>query len=130
MKKNVSILFLLVMIIGLVFNIGCKKTEEGIDITDGTWAFFLESSDGSSALVYDFRGDPQQGNVYYRNENRGTYTVSGNMVNFTVNHYDGDNNLYLYTYSGLLSNYYNMSGSFSINMPDGSTINGTFTAER
>jgi hypothetical protein len=130
MKKNISKLFVLVIIIGLVVNIGCKKKDEGIDITDGTWAFFLETSDGSNALVYDFRGDQQQGNVYFQNENRGTYTVSGNMANFTVNHYDAESNLYVYTYSGLFSDYYNMSGSFYISMPDGSTINGTFTAER
>ena len=130
MKNNVSKLFLLLMVISLVVNIGCKKTNEGIDITDGTWAFSLETAEGSPVVIYDFRGNLQQGNVYYRQENRGTYTVSGDIVNFTVNHYSSDNSLYLYTYSGTIGDYNHMSGNFYISYPDGSTVSGTFTAER
>jgi hypothetical protein len=130
MKKNILKLFLFLAIISLVINIGCKKSTGGIDITEGTWGFSLETAEVSTVVVYDFQGDPQQGNVYYRQENRGTYTVSGDMVNFTVDHYGSDNDLYLYTYSGIIEDYNHISGTFYVTYPDGSIVSGTFTAER
>jgi hypothetical protein len=132
MKNIVLKLFFLLMIIALVTvtNIGCKKGDEGIDITDGTWGLLLTSNSNTVALVYDFQGDQEQGNVYYSGARRGTYSVSGDIVNFTVNHYDEEDNLYLYTYSGRFIDYYNMSGAFYVTYPDGSIVSGTFTAER
>jgi hypothetical protein len=130
MNKNVSKLLLLLITISLIVSIGCKKKNDGIDITNGTWAFALETVDINTVVIYDFRGDLQQGSVYYRQDNRGTYTVSGDILNFTVNHYGNDNSLYLYTYSGIISDYYHISGSFYVTNPDGSTDSGTFTAER
>ena len=130
-KIVLKLLFLLVIIaLVTVTNTGCKKGEEGIDITDGAWGFLLTSNSNTVALVYDFQGDQQQGNVYYNGVRSGTYSVSGDIVNFTVNHYDGENNLFLYTYSGRFLDYFNMSGSFYVTYPDGSIVSGTFTAER
>ncbi len=132
MIKIVSKLFFFVVLIALVTvpDIGCKKKEEGIDITDGSWGFVLTSDSTTVAVVYDFRGDRSQGDVYYRGVRSGTYTVSGDLVNFIVNHYDAENNLYLYTYRGMLLDHFNMSGSFTVTYPDGTIVSGTFTAER
>jgi len=130
-KTVLKLFFLLVIIASVtVIDMGCKKKEEGIDITDGTWGFLLTSNSNTVALVYDFRGDRRQGDVYFNGARSGSYSVSGDIVNFTVNHYDGENNLYLYTYSGMFLDYYNMSGSFTVTYPDGSIVSGTFTAER
>jgi hypothetical protein len=130
MKKIVFNLLLLMIIIGLTASMACKSGDKGFDITNGTWGVFLESSLGSNALVYDFQGNKDQGTVFYRNEDRGTYTVAGSNVSFTVNHFDAQGNLFLYVYTGTVIDDLNMSGSFTITNPDGTTTNGTWTALR
>jgi len=130
MKKIVLVLSLIILTIGVAVNTGCKKSDDSFDITDGSWSFHLSAGSDSSSLVYAFRGDKGQGSVYYNNENRGTYTVSGVLINFTVNHYDVAGGLYVYVYSGTSSDYYHMRGSFSVTYPGGSVISGTWTAER
>ena len=118
------------VIIGLTAGMACKSGEKGFDITEGTWGVFLETPAGSSALVYDFQGSKESGNVYYRNQERGTYRVTGNNVSFTVNHFDEQDNLFLYVYSGVVEDDFNMRGSFTITNPDGTVTNGTWTALR
>ncbi|MCP5104907.1 MAG: hypothetical protein GY950_16090 [bacterium] len=130
MKKFGLTILLILVVTAFTVNTGCKKSDKGFNISDGTWGFYLQTNAGTSALVYDFQGSETQGEVYYRHENRGTYTVSGNIANFTVNHYDPENNLFVYVYRGTFGDYYNMSGSFSVTNPDGSVTSGTFTAER
>ncbi len=130
MKKIVFNLLLLMVIISLTASMACKSGDKSFDITEGTWGVFLESSTGSSALVYDFQGSKESGNVYYRNQERGTYNVSGNNVSFTVNHFDEQDNLFLYVYTGVVIDDLNMSGSFTITNPDGTTTTGTWTALR
>lgn len=130
MKKIVFKLLLLIIVGGLTAGTACKSGEKGFDITEGTWGVFLETPAGSSALVYDFQGTKASGKVYYRNQERGTYSVSGNNVSFTVNHFDGQDNLFLYVYSGVVVDDLNMSGSFTITNPDGTVTNGTWTALR
>lgn len=130
MRKIVLSACLAILTIALALNTGCKKSDDSFDITDGSWAFYLQSGPDSSSLVYAFRGNKDEGNVYYSNENRGTYSVSGSLVNFTVSHYDVDDQLYLYTYTGTYSDYYNMNGSFTVRYPNGTILNGTWQAER
>jgi hypothetical protein len=130
MRKIVLSACFAILTIALALNSGCKKSGDSFDITDGSWAFYLQSGPDSSSLVYAFRGTKEAGNVYYSNENRGIYTVSGSLVNFTVSHYDVENLEYLYTYTGTHSDYYNMTGSFTVKYPNGTIINGTWQAER
>lgn len=130
MKKIVLALSLIILTVVFAVNTGCKKSDDSFDITDGSWAFYLAAGSDSSSLVYAFRGDKGQGTVYYNNENRGSYTVSGVLINFTVNHYDAAGGLYVYVYTGTSSDYYNMNGSFSVTYPSGSVISGTWSAER
>jgi len=130
MKKSAWVLSLIILIIGAAVNSGCKKSDDSFDITDGNWAFHLAAGSDSSSLVYTFQGDKLQGSVYYNNENRGSYTVSGVLINFTVNHFDAAGGLYVYVYSGMSSDYFHMSGNFSVTYPGGSVISGTWSAER
>lgn len=130
MKKSVWVLSLIVLTIGVAVNTGCKKSDDSFDITDGSWAFHLVAGGDSSSLVYSFRGDKGQGSVYYNSENRGSYTVTGTLINFTVNHYDVAGALYVYVYTGTSRDYFYMSGNFSVTYPGGSVISGTWSAER
>lgn len=130
MKKIVFNLLILMTITGLTATMACKSGGKSFDITNGTWGVFLESPSGSNALVYDFQGNKDQGTVYYQNEDRGTYTVAGNTVSFTVNHFDEQGNLFVYIYTGSVIDDLNMSGTFTISNPDGTTTTGTWTALR
>lgn len=130
MRKIVISACLAILTVALALNTGCKKSDDSFDITDGSWAVYLQSGPDSSSLVYAFRGNKDAGNVYYSNENRGSYSVSGSLVNFTVSHYDVEDLLYLYTYTGTYSDYYHMNGSFTVRYPNGTILNGTWQAER
>ena len=130
MKRIVLTLSLIILTIGFAVNTGCKKSDDSFDITEGSWAFYLSAGSDNSSLVYTFRGEKDQGNVIYNNEVRGSFTVSGTLVNFTVNHYDAVGDLYVYVYTGTSRDYLFMSGSFSVTYPGGSVISGTWSAER
>jgi hypothetical protein len=130
MKKIASVVFLILLTGALAVSTGCKEKKPGIDITDGSWAVTVTWGGASISLEYEFRGELESGNVYYGVENRGMYTVDGDLVNFNVTHYDVNYAAYLYSFRGTLLDYYNMEGEFSINNPDGSIDNGTFTANR
>lgn len=130
MKHNVLKLFLIFMMIGLTATMGCKKGEKAFDITDGSWGVVLKTSTATSGWVYQFVGTQESGSVYYDNINLGTYTVSGDTVNFTTNHSDEDDNIYVYVYNGVINDYYSMSGTFVIKPPNGSIVTGTWTASR
>jgi hypothetical protein len=130
MKKNVVKVFLIFIMIGLTAEIGCKKGEKEFDITDGSWGIVLKTSNATSGWVYQFVGNQQSGSIYYQSANLGTYTVSGDTVNFTTNHIDSENNIYVYVYNGVINDYYSMSGTFIIRPPDGGIVTGTWTASR
>lgn len=130
MKKIVFALTLIILAIGVMVNTGCKKSDDSFDITDGSWAFYIQAGGQNSALVYAFRGESGQGEVFYNNISRGTYTVSGTLINFTVDHYDSTGNIDVYVYTGTYSDYYNMSGTFSVTYSNGNVISGTWLAER
>lgn len=130
MKKNLTMAWVAIIVVAAILSTGCPKKDEGIDITDGTWGFFLTTATGSTGVVYDFRGSASSGSVFYNNQERGTFTVTGDNVNFTVDHFDPDGAQFHYNYFGLLADYYNMSGTFTAANPDGSQTSGTFTANR
>ena len=130
MKKNLTIAWVAVIVVAALLTVGCPKKDEGIDITDGTWGFFLETATGSTGVVYDFRGSKTSGSVYYSGQERGTFTVTGDNVRFSVDHFDPQGNQFHYEYVGLFVDYFNMSGTFTALNPDGSTTSGTFTATR
>ncbi len=130
MKKNVVKLFLILIMIGLTAAMGCKKGEKEFDITDGSWGLTLQTSTASTGWVYQFVGNKLSGSIYYRDVILGTYTVSGDTVNFTTNHSDDQSNIYVYVYNGVIIDYYKMSGTFIINPPGGGIVIGTWTAER
>jgi hypothetical protein len=130
MKKIVYIVFLILLTGALAVTSGCKEIKSGIDITDGSWAITMEWGGSTISLIYSFRGDVESGSVYYGEEARGMYTVNGDSVNFTVTHYDTDDNAYLYSFRGVFIDYFNMEGEFSINNPDSTIDNGTFAGYR
>ncbi|MCX6579914.1 MAG: hypothetical protein NT166_06980 [Candidatus Aminicenantes bacterium] len=130
MKQRVLRLFLIFIMIGLTAGMGCKKGEKEFDITDGSWGISLQTSTANTSWVYQFVGNKQSGSIYYRDLILGTYAVFGDTVNFTTNHSDGQSNIYVYVYNGVIIDYYKMSGTFIINPPDGSIITGTWNAER
>jgi hypothetical protein len=130
MKQNVMKLFLIFIMIGLAANMGCKKGEKEFDITDGSWGLTLQTATARTGWVYQFVGGKQSGSIYYRDVNLGTYTVYGDTVTFTTNHSDEQGNLYVYTYNGVILDYFRMNGTFIIHPPDGVIVIGTWTAER
>lgn len=130
MKQNVWKLFLIFIMISLTAAMGCKKGEKEFDITDGSWGVVLRTSNATSGWVYQFVGSKESGTIYYNNVNLGTYTVSGDTVNFTTNHSDAEDNIYVYVYNGVVNDYYSMSGTFVINPPGGGIVTGTWTASR
>ncbi|HLP44867.1 MAG TPA: hypothetical protein VK469_02920 [Candidatus Kapabacteria bacterium] len=130
LEKKVFKLFLVFIMIGLTANIGCKKGEKEFDITDGSWGILLQTTTNSAGWVYQFVGTKESGSIFYQNIRLGTYTVSGDIVDFTTQHYDAQNNLYVYDYDGLIVDYFKMNGTFSITPPDGIVVNGIWTATR
>lgn len=130
MKQNVWKLFLILMMIGLTANMGCKKGETEFDITDGTWGVYLTTSTSSAGWVYQFVGSKESGSIYYDSVNLGTYNVYGDTVTFTTNHSDDEDKVYVYVYNGVVIDNYSMSGTFIIKPPDGSIVTGTWTASR
>ena len=129
--KKTFLIFLIFIVAGLISSSGCKKGEKEFDITDGSWGILLQATNGTSAgWVYQFVGTKQSGSIYYQDIRLGTYTVSGDIVDFTAQHYDDQNNVYLYDYDGVVVDYFKMNGTFSITPPSGPIINGTWTAER
>lgn len=130
MKHNVWKLIMIFMMIGLTAAMGCKKGEKKFDITDGSWGITLKTSSATSGWVYKFVGSQESGSIYYDNINLGTYTVNGDTVNFTTNHGDEENNVYVYVYNGVVNDYYSMNGTFVIKPPSGGIVTGTWTAVR
>lgn len=131
MKKTVLKSFLIFIMIGLIFSSGCTKGEKEFDITDGTWGFFLQGTNGTNfGWVYQFVGNKQSGSIYSNDIRVGAYTVSGDIVDFTTQHYDSQNNVFIFDYDGVIVDYFKMNGTFSITPPNGPIINGTWTADR
>lgn len=134
MKNVFSKVIFITLIIGLILFAmtftGCKGSDDSFDITDGTWGFFITGGEYSSGVVYAFQGSKTSGNVEYEGQVRGTYTLSGTTLRFTVEHYDSEDNTYIYSYEGIYTDYFNMAGTFSVTYPDGSVINGTWYAVR
>ncbi len=133
MKKISSILLLMLVAISLLALGACKSGDgQTNDITNGTWGLYLTMNDSIIGLVYDFRGTPGSGDVYYKNAKRGTFTVTGEtFVSFTVSHYDEEGGEHVYEYSGSFKDFYHMDGSYTITLPSGEVLKGgTWTAQR
>ncbi|MCP4219974.1 MAG: hypothetical protein GY765_35410 [bacterium] len=130
--KRVALTFSIVTLLLLTFSgVGCKSESKGFEITNGSWGFSLQTPGGISTLVYTFEGGYTEGNVIYRGEVRGTFTVTADVnVRFTVNHYNADSEVFVYSYTGTISDFYNMGGDYSVAYPDGSSLGGTWTASR
>jgi len=127
MYKNILKLSVILLFVSLLFSFGCKKKIYDIR---GEWDFEIIMYDGNViSTTYGFSGSIESGNVYYNNENLGTYTVNGDIVNFTVSYYDEEDDYNVETFSGFFDNENSMSGDFTLHIEGYGSFSGTWTAE-
>ena len=98
MKKISFILIVLYLTLSVIFNLGCKKSNQ-IDAR-GTWEITILGLNGNSSDTYYLSGSRENGTITggYSNDGTGTYNVSGESINFTY-----DSNLaggFYYRFSG------------------------------
>ncbi len=128
MKKIPIILVGTLVVAGLLFNTGCKKKAK-FDIT-GTWVFTITLADESFDETYTFAGDKRSGNVYWEDQSLGTYLVTGELVDFTLEYTRTDGGYVVEVYWGSFDMENQMSGSITISVSGIGSVNGTWIAHR
>jgi len=128
MKKILIILVSILVVAGLLFNTGCKKKAK-FDIT-GTWIFTITLADESFDETYTFAGGKRSGDVYWEGQSLGTYLVTGEFIDFTLEYFYADETYVVEAYSGSFDTENQMSGGMTINISDVASANGTWIASR
>jgi hypothetical protein len=109
---------------------GCK-TDEGFDITNGSWGMFLTSSTGAQmSMVYAFQGGQTNGDVNFNGVNVGTYSASRNHVIIHTEHEGSDGNIYIYDFDGMADGENKITGTFVLQSEGNENVTGTFEAIR
>jgi hypothetical protein len=128
MKKIFSILAIVLLLTGFLANSGCKKKTD-FDIR-GTWYFTLTLLGDDYDYVYDFIGDRGSGDVLWEGLELGTYSVSGDIVNITMEYYDQDDDYTVEVYRGYFDSDSQMSGSMTITVEGYQSVSGSWYAVR
>jgi hypothetical protein len=128
MKKILIILLSTLVVAGLLFNTGCKKKAK-FDIT-GMWVFTITLSDESFDETYTFVGDRRSGDVYWEDQDLGTYLVTGEYIDFTLEYYYADETYVIEVYSGSFDMENQMSGNMTITIGGVASASGTWIAFR
>jgi len=128
MKKILIIIVSTLVAAGLLFNTGCKKKAK-FDIT-GTWVFTITLADESFDETYTFAGDKRSGDVYWEGQSLGSYLVTGELIDFTLEYYYADDTYVVEVYSGFFDMENQMSGSMTVTISGIGSVNGTWIAYR
>lgn len=128
MKKIIIIMVIGLVVAGLLFNTGCKK-KTVFDIT-GVWVFTITLLGESYDEIYTFVGDERAGDVYWEDQNLGTYSVTDDFVNFTLEYFDIDDDYVVEVYRGYFDTRDQMSGSVTITIEGLPSVDGTWVAFR
>ncbi len=122
LKTSIILLF-----VSLLFSMGCREVV--YDIT-GEWDFDIAMNDGNTMSdTYSFVGSIQAGDVYYKGQRLGTYSVMDRDINFTITYYDEDNDYTVETFSGYFDDQYSMSGTYTLFIDGYGTFAGNWTAQ-
>jgi len=128
MRKKIVVLIIILIVAGLFVNTGCK-TKNVFDITGG-WVFTITLLGESFDEVYTFVGDERAGDIYWEDQNLGTYSVTDDFVNFTLEYYDIDDDYVVEVYRGSFDTIDQMSGSVTITIEGFDSVDGTWVAYR
>ncbi len=128
MKNKLMILVLVIMLAGLVVNTGCKKSNK-FDIT-GYWIVESTLEGMVFSEGYTFTGDKSGGDILYNGQQLGTYSVSGDTINFTLEYYDQDDDYTVEVYTGTVDGDDQFSGNFSYSVEGYQTLTGIYVATR
>jgi len=128
--KKIGIFSIAIVFAIILTSTGCK-TDEGFDITNGSWGFFLTSSEGGEmSMVYAFNGTKNKGDVYFSSEAVGSYTVSRNLVIIHTEHNASTGETFVYDFDGTVETDAKITGTFTLSFPDNPNVTGTFEALR
>lgn len=128
MNKKILKISLALLFISLLFSVGCKKNVI-YDIT-GLWDFDIMMDDGTVFVdTYSFAGSIESGDVFYGDQQLGTYTVFDRGVNITIAYYDEDDDYTVETFSGYFDDGYSMSGNYTLYIEGVGTFAGTWNAQ-
>ncbi|MCP5102593.1 MAG: hypothetical protein GY950_04400 [bacterium] len=128
MKKTILIILAVLLTAGLLLNTGCKKKHR-FDITGG-W-FITVTIDGQSfEETYEFVGNEEYGAVYWEGQELGSYSVTDDLVDFTLSYYDVDDDYTTEVYQGSFDSDYQMSGTGTFSVEGYETVTGIWLAVR
>ncbi|MCP5102592.1 MAG: hypothetical protein GY950_04395 [bacterium] len=126
MRKTIVILVAVVLAAGLLFNTGCKKNKDN-NITGG-WYFSITVGGTYFEEVYDFVGDERTGTVYWDGQSMGTYSVVGDVVEFTLEYFNVDDIFTVEIYQGAFDAHDEMSGTATFIVTGSEPYSGTWFA--
>lgn len=120
---------IIILVAAVLFvNTGCKK-KIVFDIT-GAWVFTVTILGESFDDIYTFVGDERAGDIYWEDQSLGTYSVTDDFVNFTLEYYDIDDDYVVEVYRGSFDTIDQMSGSVTITIEGLPSVDGTWVAYR
>ena len=126
--KRIGIFCIVIVFTLLVSTTGCK-TDEGFDITNGSWGMFLTSSEGAQmSMVYAFRGNQTTGDVNFNGIDVGSYSASRNHVIIHTEHEATDGKVYIYDFDGMVEGGNKIIGAFVLQSEGDPIVTGTFEA--
>lgn len=128
MKKMITILAVVVVLAGLFANTGCKNKTD-FDIR-GAWDFTITLLGDDFDYVYNFSGDSRSGEVLWEGQSLGSYSVSGDYVDITLEYYDQDDDYTVEVYRGVFDSDDQMSGSMTITVEGYQSVSGSWIAVR
>lgn len=128
--KKIGLVIIVIAFVLIVATPGCK-TDEGFDITNGSWGMFLTSTTGAQmSMVYAFQGGQTNGDVNFNGVNVGTYSASRNHVIIHTEHEGSDGNVYIYDFDGMAEGDSKIAGTFVLQSEGNENVTGTFEAIR
>lgn len=128
MKKSRLIALLAIILVFSMFFQSCDKFND-LDIV-GTWQFVLKISGETILASYTFTGSKESGHVIWDSEDVGTYSVSGDQVNFSIYYYDTNNDYTTESYTGTIDDRYDMHGTFIYTVQGHTPVSGSWAAGR
>lgn len=128
MKKAITILGVVLLLAALFADTGCKK-KTNFDIR-GSWDITVTLLGDDFDYIYSFSGDSRSGDVLWEGQVLGTYSVSDDFVNFTLEYYDQDDDYTVEVYRGYFDADDQMSGSVTITIEGYQSVSGSWIALR
>ncbi len=126
MKKFSLIMFIIANMLVLMTLSGCRKES---DVTGG-WSITTTRLGVTSTDTYTFEGNTGWGVVIWEGQALGTYSIAGDIIDFTLEYLDADDNYIIEVYNGLFDGVDFMSGSFTYIAEGAPSTSGTWFGER